>query len=779
MNTVLSSNFRKARIYKKRYLKFDFVASIVVFLVAIPLCLGIALASGTPLFSGILSGIIGGIVVGAVSGSHVSVSGPAAGMAAVVLAAVTQLGDFNTFLLALFLAGVLQMAVGFLRAGFIAEYIPSNVVQGLLCAIGILLIIKQLPLAFTLSTEAHELKAHLLETTEGISLNPLMEISKHLNAGAMLITLLSMSILIYFDKTKIRKLKEIPAPILVVILGIVLNEIFIQTHLILEQTSPQLVNIPAASSFGEFITQLEYPAWSSWTNPKVYLYAFVLAVVASLESLLNLKASERLDKKRRYSSKNQELLAQGLGNMTAGLIGGIPVTSVIVRSSVNIQAGAKTKISAILHGVFILFSVMLIPQALNKIPLASLAAILIFTGYKLTKPQIYTSIYAQGSDRFIPFIVTVISIVSFNLLAGILIGLFVSLFYILKSHSQTRFDILKENYPTGIVHRLVLPQQVTFLNKASIIAELDALPKGSQLIIDARYATYIDKEIIELIKDFKADRANYKQIAINLIGFKEHYDVHDYIDFINVTTYDVQAVLTPEEVLQLLYEGNQRFLNDTRIHRHPQIDIQYTAETQHPIAVVLGCIDSRVPVEMIFDMSFGDLFCVRVAGNVVNDDVLASMEYACSVAGAKLIVVLGHTRCGAIQAACDDVKKGHISQLLQKIQPAIETARKMQEENTEQEASIRRITELNVANTLQQIYHKSDVLKQMIEQHDIALTGALYDVSSGKVHFSDYSRALPYFDGQKNEPLGLKLKKLLEGSRLKKSVLNFIDTKPA
>ncbi|KTD28112.1 SulP family inorganic anion transporter [Legionella israelensis] len=771
MNQVLNNNFRKARIYKKRYLKFDFVASIVVFLVAIPLCLGIALASGAPLFSGILSGIIGGIVVGIVSGSHVSVSGPAAGMAAVVLAALTQLGDFNTFLLALFLAGILQLIVGVMKAGFIADYIPSNVVQGLLCAIGILLIIKQLPLAFTLSTEIGELKTHLLETTEGLTLKPLMDISEHLNAGAIFITFLSMAILIYFDKTKIKKLKEIPAPIIVVVLGIILNEIFILTNSALEQTSPQLVNIPATSSLGEFIGQLQYPSWSAWTNPKVYLYGFILAVVASLESLLNLKASERLDKKRRYSSKDQELVAQGLGNVTAGLIGGIPVTSVIVRTSVNIQAGAKTKISAILHGILILLSVLIIPEALNKIPLSSLAAILIFTGYKLTKPQIYKSIYEQGSDRFIPFIVTVVSIVSFNLLTGILIGLAVSFFYILKSHSQTRFDILKEYYPTGVAHRLVLPQQVTFLNKASLIAELDSLPKGSQLIIDARYATYIDKEIIELIKDFKEERAKYKQIAINLLGFKEHYDIHNYIDFINVTTYDVQSTLSPAEVLNILYEGNQRFLKDTRIHRNPKIDIKHTAETQHPIAVVLGCIDSRVPVEMIFDMSFGDLFCVRVAGNVINDDVLASIEYACNVAGAKLIVVLGHSRCGAIQAACDDVQKGHISQLLQKIKPAIETAKKMQAD-AQQEPSIRKVTELNIANTLQQIYHKSDILKKMIEQQEVALTGALYDVSSGKVHFGDYSHALSHFDGKRNEPLSVKLRTLMKISKVDQSTVS-------
>jgi len=768
MNHVLNTNFRKARIYRKRFLKYDIVSSIVVFLVAIPLCLGIALASGAPLFSGILSGIVGGIIVGIFSGSQVSVSGPAAGMAAVVLAALAQLGDFNTFLLALVLAGFLQLIVGIMKAGFIAEYIPSNVVQGLLCAIGILLIIKQLPLAFTLSTELSELKGHLLETTEGFTFKPLMDIKEHLNAGAMIISVISFAVLIYFDKTNIKKLKEIPAPIIVVILGILLNELFIFTDSHLAQNSPQLVNIPTSSDLGEFIGQLQHPNWQSWTNPKVYVYGFILAVVASLESLLNLKAGERLDKLRRYSSKNQELVAQGLGNMTASFIGGIPVTSVIVRTSVNIQAGAKTKLSAILHGFFILFSVMLIPKTLNKIPLSSLAAILIFTGYKLTNPQIYKSIYAQGLDRFIPFIVTTASIIIFNLLAGILIGLAISLFYILKSHSQTRFDIIKEYYPQGVMHRLVLPQQATFLNKASLIAELDSLPRGAQLIIDARYTKYIDKEILELIKDFKEDRAKYKNISINLTGFKDHYEIHNYIDFINVTTYDVQSTLKPAEVLKILYEGNQRFLKDTRIHRNPKIDIQHTAEKQHPIAVVLSCIDSRVPVEMIFDMTFGDLFSIRVAGNVVNNDILASIEFATSVVGAKLIVVLGHTRCGAIQAACDNVKQGHISQLLDKIQPAVKTAGQIHEESPGRlQQSVRVVTELNVANTLHQIYHQSEIIQKLINDDTISLVGAMYDVGKGKVNFQDYSSLLSYFD-KGNKILSEKQSNLLKQAKLEK-----------
>ncbi|WP_064102982.1 bifunctional SulP family inorganic anion transporter/carbonic anhydrase [Legionella micdadei] len=743
MAETMSTGFRKLRIYQHRNLKFDFVAGIVVFLVAIPLCLGIALASGAPLFSGIISGIIGGIIVGLLSGSQVSVSGPAAGMVAVVLAALAQLGDFNTFLLALLLAGVIQIIVGALRAGFVADYIPSNVVQGLLCAIGILLIIKQLPLAFTLSTDLKELEGHLLESTEGLALNPLYELSHHINNGASIISLISFAILIYFEKTNVKWLKGIPAAIVVVLTGILLNEAFLATHSSFAQNYPHLVNIPTHNGFTDLLSQLQYPTWSAWSNPKVYLYALIIAVVASMESLLNVKASEKLDKKHRYCSKDQELVAQGFGNLAAGLIGGIPVTSVIVRTTVNIQAGSKTKMSCIFHGIFLFLSVLLLEEWLNKIPLSSLAAILIYTGYKLTKPSIYRSIYQQGMDRFVPFIATVVSIVIFNLLAGILIGLAISLFFILKSNSTARLDIIKEIYPTGEINRLVLPQQITFLNKASLVAELSSIPRNSQLIIDARYSNYIDKEIIELIKEFQREQAPLKQISLNLIGFQDKYDIHNFIDFINVTTYDVQSNLKPHQVLDILREGNQRFLNDTRIHRVNRLDIQYTAKTQHPIGVVLGCIDSRVPVETIFDMSFGDLFCVRVAGNVVNEDILASIEYACHVVGAKLIVVLGHTRCGAIQAACDHVEKGHITQLLAKIQPAVSAETQTKSDRTSKNNDfVNRVTELNIANTLQQIYRDSEILRLMIEQENIGLVGAIHDVNTGKVTFKDYSSTL-------------------------------------
>ncbi|MBA4696498.1 MAG: bifunctional SulP family inorganic anion transporter/carbonic anhydrase [Legionella sp.] len=750
----------------KTYLKNDFkddvLAATVVFLVAIPLCLGIALASGAPLFSGILSGIIGGIVVGALSGSSVSVSGPAAGMAAVVVMAITQLHDFNTFLLALCFAGLLQILIGSFRgAGFIADYIPANVVQGLLCAIGILLIVKQLPLAFTVSPDLNTLKAHLLDSTsgDGLSFNALRELVQHLNPGAVVISLISLAFLIYADKTERNWIKKIPSPIVVVIMGILINSVLDHFDSWLALDDPHLVNIPFKHA-SDFLDQIQFPHLSAWVNPKVYLYAFILALIASLESLLNIKAGEKLDKKRRSCSKDRELIAQGMGNLLAGLIGGIPVTSVIVRTSVNIQSGVKTKIATILHGLFILFAVLLLVNWLNEIPLCSLAAILMFTGYKLTRPAIYHSIYQQGWERFIPFIVTVFGIVFFNLLEGVLLGLAISLFYILKYNSQARLDIIKEIYPAGETNRLVLPQQMTFLNKASLIAELASIPENSQLIIDARYSTYIDKEVVELIQDFKNEQARLHNIDLELIGLQDSYAIHSDINFINATAYDRRTTLAPREVLKLLQEGNLRFLTDTRIHRSSHIDIQSTAEKQQPMAIVLGCIDSRVPVETIFDMSFGDLFCVRVAGNVVNEDILASLEYACHVVGAKLIIILGHTRCGAIQAACDNVEGGHLTQLIAKIKPAVSAETTFDENRaSDNKAFVNAVTELNIVNSLKCIYEKSDILKELIDKGAVGMTGAVYDVATGKAHFNDYAEKLKIDDAFR--PLASKVQALV------------------
>ena len=328
------------------------------------------------------------------------------------------------------------------------------------------------------------------------------------------------------------------------------------------------------------------------------------------------------------------------------------------------------------------------------------------------------------------------------------------MFYILKYNSEARIDILHETYPTGDINRLLLPQQTTFLNKASIVAELNAIPNHSQLIIDARYAEFIDKEIIEYIQEFTQEQAPIRDISLNLIGFKDKYDIHDHINFINITTYDAQSNLSPLQVLHILEQGNQRFIHDKGIHRSNLMDIQHSADAQHPIAIVLGCIDSRVPVETVFDMTLGDLFCVRVAGNVVNHDILASIEYACQVVGAKLIVVLGHSRCGAIQSACQGVVTGHITQLLEKINPAIAAETQIESQRHGKNLNfVQNVTHLNIAHSMLEIYHQSEILKSLLNEGKIGIIGAMYDVTSGKVEFSDYHNEILSFSNDEGKDL--------------------------
>lgn len=722
--------------YSFSCLKFDFTASIVVFLVAIPLCLGIGLASGAPLISGILSGMIGGIVVGLISESPVSVSGPAAGMVTVVLAAITQLGSYDLFLLALVFAGCIQIIIGALRVGFIADYIPSNVIQGLLCSIGILIIVKQLPFLLMYTTENQQLLVLLKDIAENFSVPDMSNIAHHLNAGAFVIGAISIATLVYFDKTKHAILEQIPGSVVVVIVGTFLNESFEYIAPSLTQSSYELVNLPITQSIGDFISRLDTPNWQGLYNPSVYLYGFILAAVASLEALLNLEGVQKLDKDRRFTSRNRELVAQGIGNTLSGMVGGLPITSVIVRSSVNIDAGAKSKLSTIFHGVWILLVALFIPHWMNAIPLAALAAILIHVGFKLTHPKIYKEMYWQGSSRYIPFIVTIAAIILSNLLTGVIIGLIVGFFFILRDNAKIKLDIINEKYPSGEIKRLFLPQHMSFLRKASLVDELNSFPENSRLIIDARYTQYIDRDIMEVLDVFKKTQAPDKNIMLNMLGFKEHYELHDHIEFMNVTNYATQSSLTPNEVLDILKEGNKRFMEDKSINRQLSEDVKATSYTQHPIAIILGCIDSRVPVETIFDMGFGDVFVTRVAGNIANDDIIASIEFACNVAGAKLIVVLGHTYCGAIKAACDGNGGGHLNQLLDKIKPAIAAEVVTKEDRTSDNvAFMQNVTKNNVANTLNHIQQSSKVIRDLMQENKIGLVGATYDIKTGCVHF--------------------------------------------
>lgn len=504
--------------------KSDFAASIVVFFVALPLCLGIALASGAPLFAGIVAGIVGGIVVGAASGSSLGVSGPAAGLAVVVFTAIHTLGSWPVFLLAVILAGIFQIGMGFAKAGFIAYFFPSSVIKGMLTGIGLLIILKQIPHALGYDNDI----ASNLSDFQVDGEATFISIKHALNAvtpGAIIIATLSLTVLIVWDVVLTKKHKIfqlIQGPIVVVLLGIAMNLLFQYRILNFNLAPDHLVMIPVANNLIEFFKQFTTPDFSAINNFQVWKTAIVLAIVASLETLLCVDATDKLDPYKRVTPTNRELKAQGLGNIVSGLCGGLPITQVIVRSSANISFGGKTKLSTILHGFFLLISAATITKFLNLIPLASLAAILIIIGYKLAKPELFRQLYQLGSEQFIPFMATVVGILATDLLKGISIGMAFGIFYTLRHSYRNAYymkDIItKEN--SHAIHHLVLAEEVSFFNKASIMKALEAIPSNSKVIIDCSNSKSIAHDVIEYICDYRIN-SKMKNITVETINFIE------------------------------------------------------------------------------------------------------------------------------------------------------------------------------------------------------------------------------------------------------------------
>jgi MFS superfamily sulfate permease-like transporter len=502
-------------------IKNDLPASIVVFFVAVPLCLGIALASGAPLFAGIIAGIIGGIVVGVASGSPLGVSGPAAGLAVIVLTSIAKLGgSWEAFLMAVVLAGVIQLILGFAKAGFVAYFFPSSVIKGMLTGIGLLIILKQIPHALGWDKDLEGDDAFFQADGQ----NTISEIFRALDfitPGALLIAGISLAILILWDTVLTKKHKIfqlIQGPIVVVVLGILMNYMFQTGMLDFSLAADQVVRIPVPHSIAEFFGQFTLPDFSAITNFEVWKIAIMIAIVASLETLLSVEATDKLDPEKRITPTNRELKAQGLGNVISGLIGGLPITQVIVRSSANINFGGKTKMSAILHGFFLLISALTIASVLNMIPLASLAAILLMVGYKLAKPSLFAQMYKLGWEQFVPFTVTVIAILFTDLLKGITAGMIVGGFYALL-HSYRNSHHMKETISeeNGTkVYRLTLAEEVSFFNKANVISALDSISPNSKVIIDYSNSKSIAYDVAELINDYETN-AKSKNIIVEKI----------------------------------------------------------------------------------------------------------------------------------------------------------------------------------------------------------------------------------------------------------------------
>ena len=479
-----------------------------------------------------------------------------------------------------------------------------------------------------------------------------------------------------------------------------------------------------------------FPDFKSLSNYNVWLIALTIAIVASLETLLNLEAIQNIDPEKRYASPNKELLAQGVGNMFAGLIGGIPITSVIVRSSVNINAGGKTKLSSIIHGLFLLVSLLVLSSFLNLIPLASLASILLVTGYKLTKVELYKNMYAKGHNQFIPFICTILAIVFTDLLIGVLIGLTISIFYLLKSNFNNPFVMKKETLHLDETMRIELPNQVSFLNKASIKDTLWNIPNNSKVIIDGTYSDYIDQDVLDIINDFKNTISGIKNIKVNVLGIKSQYHLEDRIEFVDVLDKETQEKLSPDSILEILKNGNERFVKGNWAEKYLKQQVNATSFGQNPFAIVLSCIDSRTTTEHIFDLGLGDIFSVRIAGNILNEDILGSMEFGIHEIGVKLIVVLGHTKCGAIIGACNHVKLGNLTNLLNKVQPAIDSETSFTiNRNGSNLDFVNKVSELNVLLTIERIKKESPLIAELEAIGKIKIVGGLYDVETGIVNF--------------------------------------------
>ena len=724
----------------------DLMAGLVTFFVALPLCVGIAMASGAPAISGVIAGIVAGVVVGWLSGAQVMISGPAAGLVAVVAAELTMLGSLEALLLAVVMAGLIQIALGLAQGGFIKSFVPTSVVRGLLSAIGVILILKQIPHLVGHDTD-YEGEMSFFQPDRENTFSELLKIIGDLHPGAMVVGLGSLVLLWIWNRWKLTRASGIPAPLVVVAFGIACVAGFdsLGKPWMIEES--HRVQLPVAETIGGLLGFLHTPDFAQVGNPGVYWAAVTIALVASLQALLTTEAVDRLDTRRRTTPANRELVAQGVGNCVSGLLGGLPLTCEIVRSSVNVDAGARTKRAAIVHGLLLLAALAMFPRAINQIPLACLAAILITTGLRLASPAVFREMRRAGRYQLVPYLVTLVAIVFTDPLQGILIGLVVSLGFILWSNQRRPMRLVVEHHLAGDVTRVELANQVSFLNRAELRRVLDGMPRGRHVLLDASESVYIDPDILETVREYRDSIAPARGVHVSTKGFRPKYQIADVINFVDFSSRELQQDLTPERVLDYLRAGNERFRTGSQLKRDLGRQMVATAVGQHPVAVVLSCIDSRSPAEILFDMGLGDIFSVRVAGNVATDEVLGSMEFACAVAGAKLVVVLGHTRCGAVnaavQAACHpEVPVApecvHLAPIMESIGKSVDAGSCRLVADAAQEGLQTRFQEVaddvaakNVARVVAEIRRRSGVLDRLIREGRVGIVGMVYDVGSG------------------------------------------------
>lgn len=713
----------------------DIPAGIVVFLVALPLCLGIALASGAPLISGLISGIIGGVVIGYLSKSGTSISGPAASVSAVVLLAIKDLGSFQLFLGALIIAGIIQIILGIVRAGILADYMPTSIIKGLLAGIGIILIISQLP--YTIGYELDSSK--MLNYSEDYLGNIFGIISEFFSAftiGAVVISIISLGILIYWDKTPLKKFKLIPPALVVVILGVLLNLLFKYVVPFLYLDGIHLVNIPEVDSIATFFT---FPDFTGYGNLKVWTTALTIAIIASISTLLNIEATDNIDKLKRKTPPNRELIAQGIGNTLSGFLGGIAITSVIVRSSVNIEAGGQTKLSTIIHGLLLLVSVLFLSSVINLIPLASLAAILLVVGYKLASIRVFKSLYKRGWNQFLPFVLTVVFIVLTDVLTGVLIGSALSIFFLLRSNYYNPFYIENIKYVQDEVIKLELSNEVSFFNKASIRNTLWSVPDNSKVLIDATFTSYIDPDVIDILNDFQNTVAKDHDIEVNIIGLKDSYVLGEEIDFYQKTKAEIKAKTTPKEILEYLQEGSTTYASRNLMSRKVTSTDLIEHLHEDPLAVVITSVDLREPLNMMLNTGIGDLVSLRSAGHILDTQSILNLEISCRDQGAKLILFFGNSNNAIIKKALENHFNQTTSNLSLLIDDALNSEqfsnRDLKSESLEELSN--EIVKFNIEKAKSDLVSNSRYFKEALGKGTVGIASAYFERDVNTITFSE------------------------------------------
>jgi carbonic anhydrase len=710
-------------------IKTDLPASLSLVIVAIPLCLGIAHASGAPMMAGLIAGVVGGLVVGYLSESNLSVSGPAAGLTSICLASIAELGSYQGLVTAVFLAGIFQIAFGYLRLGFFSNYIPTAVIKGMLSAIGLMLILKQVPHLVGYDSEeigAEDFEINQEEIVSQIPVDPnvhentfshLMNTVDNFNFAVLAVGLSSLAMLFIWDAYLGKKYKVIPGSLVAVLFGTLVSLVinfFIGENPI---TSDHYVNLPNLSDPNTDTAHFTFPSLSFLGNLSFYKIALTIALVASLESLLSIEAIEKLDPIKHRINGNNELIAQGAGNMVSAAIGGLPVTSVIVRGSVNIAAGAKTKWSAMLHGFFILLSILFLVQVINQIPLAALAAVLCYTGYKLIHPENFVEQYGRGWYQFIPFVVTIFAIVRTDLLIGVAIGMAVSSFFIIRENYQSPVMKIEDLGPRVKMH---LGNNVSFLHKYIIIRALESIRPNTILEIDGSKTEFIDPDILDVLREFKTN-SHEKNIQMIIGGIK------------NMDT-KVELKKELEESYEKLFTNNRNWVENKL-----KVDAEYfqkLKDGQKPEYLFIGCSDSRVPANEITGTDPGEMFVHRnIANLVVNTDInmLSVLQYSVEVLNVKHVIVCGHYGCGGVKAALEHHPLGIIDKWLRNIKDVYRLHEEEIEKITDPEAKHRKLVEVNVQEQVFNLMKTSFVQRNRELYGFPQVHGWVYDISEGYI----------------------------------------------